>query len=240
MFGQPAVVPQPDAVIAALAPRLWLDARYAPFQRTASIPNRGRDAVTFDSVPNGPKRVTDAAGCRVLEFASANDRVLTSGTVDLTGTQAVWLVAVDRLTDSTALRVLADVGAGIRRAAIMRRNNVATKNTSLVSFGDGGVSTIWTTSEYTNLICGSFVADWSLPAGSEARLRINDTEVATASGAAENTGSFGNQTVMIGADGTGANSYIGNLAQFLLFDYAPTAAQETAVYLALQQMCGVP
>ena len=149
-----------------------------------------------------------------------------TGTINLSATQAVTIAIVEQQTNN-AFSYEVDIGASPTRFFLARRNNVASRNVSAVSFGNVGISNIWSTGAFNSasVIVGKI--DWSKPSGSEAEIFVNGTAPATATGAVNNTGNFGNQAGKIGAAaiGDGSGPYGGWIASIIVFSRALTTAE---------------
>lgn len=218
---------------------LWVDAQRdpTPSGSTVSAVNdlSGRNvAVSQVVVAKQPLKTNDAW---VLD--GVNDYFTTSA-IALSGLQTATLVSVDQQTNS-AFSYQIDVNSASPKAFLARWNNVATRNASFVSIGNVGVSNIWSTGGYNNPIVTVGTVDWAKASGSEVAITVNGTTPTTASGAAENTGTFNDSVCGIGAISTGAGTapFGGKIWSVLVLRNALSVADAATLSKLLMQRAGL-
>ena len=173
-----------------------------------------------------------------FQFDGVNDW-FNLGSVGLSG-QAITVATIEKQTNS-AFAYQIDLNTVAPRAYLGRWNVVAARNVSAAVQGNVGWSSMWSTAGFNNLVGIVAVLDMSKASGSEVALYADGSAPATATGAAENTGSFSATTGAIGATaaGTGGGPYGGFICSLIILKASVTAAQAAQLNTVLRQAAGV-
>lgn len=186
-----------------------------------------------------PLKTTLANVAPALQFDGVNDW-LTLGSVDIAGLQKITLATVEQQTNS-AFSYQIDLNTANPKAFLARYNNVTSRNVSLVSIGNAGISNIWSTGAFNAPVCVVGTVDWSQASGSEVAIYANGSAPATSTGAVNNTNSFIASAGAIGAiaSGAGTGPYGGYICSALVLKRALLAAEAAVLSTLMRQAAGV-
>ncbi len=251
MFGLIQTMVQPDSVIMAANPVMWLDGRQIPGANAAAIsttPCRGSAGVPFVQATGARQpTVQHLTNRSVVRFDGTND-CLTTTALSLV-VPAVTLLAVLQ-NNSAGAGVIMETSAAyfsnVGAFAFFANLDAAGAGTASKTFcglhlGNVGICLSSTTPTYATTVCAGMRSDFSQAAASEVLMRVDDAAPAQSGISAANTGvTHGNYVVNVGARNNGASNRISaDVAQLVLFASNLSAATYTAVDRALRDITGV-
>jgi len=224
--------------------RLWIDGAHDPIAvgstAVRAFDRSGRNVTVQQlTVANRPLRSV-VGGVAGWTFDGTDDR-LECGAIDLSGSNKVTVVVVDRLAVAASTGILFEVaensGTFVGGIQFFRDNAGAFNGNTHqgVSYNArkiAGSAGAW--------VCHALTADRSLAAASETVLYANGTAPAsTPIVLSELSSNFENRTGMIGGWSFSAATLNGQIAQVLVFTGAMSAAQVADVSKLAMQLAGV-
>ena len=248
MLGLIPTMVQPDSVIYALRPRLWLDARYvsgASGAAVATLPDRSGNATNATQAVGAaqPAKILGGANGPIVRFDGTTDGMATAA-IDLTTFAACTLVAVaDNNNAGAAGYVVVESSASYSLnvgAMLLAYGVTIADDVDYGHRGDVGAGFKVTTLAQAGMRRLIMVSDFSAAAAAEVVAYSNGSVPATADTNVENTGtSHGNHAFNIGARANAASLFLtGDISQILLFTRVLTAAEVAALDAALLGIVG--
>lgn len=174
-------------------------------------------------------------------FDGVNDRWDT-GAINLTGTNKISVIVVNRETTTTTAGIMLEIGAGAAvNGGVQYFRYTATGKVQATTYTGASYNAKDINSSFNSWFAHAFTCDRSLTAVNEiTSYEDGVAKAATVIAASDLSANFENRAATIGGWAPSAATFTGSIAQVLVFAVCLTAAQIAFVSTSLRQRAGLP
>lgn len=241
MFGLIQTTVQPDSVIMAANPFVWIDPRYIASGTIATAFDRSSNSRHFYQSNAAFQPLLEFSGSLPVMSFDGVDNFMSSASFNLTSTNALTIfIAHQQPVAATAILLELSVNAGANAGAFYcARGETTAGDISSKIRGNVEQGTRRTNAaQGTDNLNAAFVLDFSQSSANEVKLYKNNAEpAATNLAVAENTANFGNYTLYLGSRAGTSVFFSGRISQLILF--SSSISSRSAVDSAIRDITGI-